>query len=129
MNAKELFELYRPLWDKVPETRPRPKPLSVYGIEYMDAHPSEDVEAGWYWRDNIGFLGDPLDEMAVAALCRATVENWLWTQAETFRIVPACGFTDGQWYVQFTSDRPQVEGPTIHHALVSAALAVAGSKT
>ena len=131
MNAAELHALYAPLWEKVPATKP-------------------SVLLGWDWDTGLYFLRPPDfceiahsdDERVVAAnaaLCRVAVEDWLLhnndirpyrNMGEDLLLYPLRAQGDGPvggYAVQLTrafSSATRFPGPTIHHTLVAAALAV-----
>lgn len=87
MTAKELHDLYYPLWVKVPETRP---PLGTYSLH------------------------------EAAALARVAVEDWLRA-----RTAITLDHTPGVKMPTNATGKPTAVCP-IDHALVAAALAVAG---
>ncbi len=104
MNAKELHDLYGPLWERVPETRP---PGLCFGPEYS-------FRGTWIMSVDGGMCG----ERVIASLCRCAVEDWLVSRG--FNFWPQkCkeGYHILGW-----------AGPTLHHALVAAAMAVAEGK-
>ena len=122
MNAKELAELYEPLWMLVPETRPTRLLVWLFS-----------EERGWY-HDFRARLPNHYSESAEmndtnAALCRVSVEDWLEEHAP--ERITVGGSVEG-WYVktcpQGAYHGDLGHGPTIHHALVAAALAVAKAK-
>ncbi len=114
MNAKELHDLYAPLWAKVPETRPEDLYWTErYGGEWAD-------DEGDYWGDPAG----------AAALCRVAVEDWLRVAGAdvTTQYGGQVRLESGDGRINFGMlDQTCFGGPTIHHALVAAALAVAGA--
>ena len=118
MNAKELASIYKPLWDVVPEARPDQQD-QVFG-EWIRSHVIEGYAA-----------------TAAAALCRVAAEDWLeencpldyWTFARNR--VPVgryCVNIVGLSYGEI-DESLVYEGPTIHHALVAACLAVHASSS
>lgn len=119
MTAKELHDLYAPLWALVPETNPNGL---VMGREVL----------------HHGLFG-MIHTEAAAALCRVAVEDWLHAQEYSTTIgaidpnAPDCD----KWVELYWPGHPDADperslvffpGPTIHHALVAAALAVAGKE-
>jgi hypothetical protein len=138
MNPKELHELYAPLWERVPELRPH------FNI---DGHPDSDIlwlglakEGWWGWMLNTeDYPPDGEDEGAIsaAALCRVAVEDWLRNTTKQLTIFET-GLQDDEWKEIVTTAGSWVTnapdaanplaqecaGPTIHHAIVAAALAV-----
>lgn len=97
MNAKELHDIYAPLWEKVPETSPGKAVLwwdekwSAFQVCWGDG------SNNW----------SPSPDVVVAALCRVTVDDWLRVRGR-FIMTPR-------------------DGETIHHALVHAAMENAGT--
>lgn len=127
MNAKELASTYEPLWAAVPETRP-----GMLGFMGAD-DPKGRTDLNCWWR-----FGKPwFDDDAAAALCRVAAEDWLeencpldyWTFARNR--VPVgryCVNIVGLSYGEI-DESLVYEGPTIHHALVAACLAVHASSS
>ncbi len=117
MNAKELHDLYAPLWELVPETSPD----GGFGGS-LALHPNGK---SLWWLD----AGTPIPcgLTAAAALCRVAVEDWLIGRGfEVNKSAIPSGFwvgVDDAGHVQKADS-----GPTIHHALVAAAMAVARAK-
>jgi hypothetical protein len=111
MDAKELHDLYAPLWARVPETRP----TGLWCFDYEDGHRFETTPALWDFAD--------LDNPANAALCRVAVEDWL--RAKAYGVLELSSFNEVR-----IADRghggsvSRYSGPTIHHALVAAAHAL-----
>lgn len=120
MNAKELHNLYAPLWAAVPETRPQ----LVRSVVTADGFELGDDD-----------YADAPDKVVAynAALCRVAAEDWLRNHCAV-RLAPLvesdvsesvaidCGVQrenepDDAWIADFP-------GATIHHALVAACLAV-----
>lgn len=119
MDAKELHDLYGPLHEAVPETRPEGLKLSTYSIrDNGDPH----------WTHH----GNWTDEAASAALCRVAAEDWLRSAGFDLFLTD----TDCNTIVRVDppSDRMLVvvrlrKFPSVHHAIVPACLAVAEAKS
>jgi hypothetical protein len=146
MTAKELFELYGPLWPKVPETRPFHCDDSCnLRLCFWDLSDHEPGWCGWWWFDPKS-MAPPFPNPKVpypertghrdwtmlvspteaAALCRVAAEEYILKESGFFHI----GLLHTQTYeVRAEPDSGPSHcgfGNTIHHALVSAAIAVAG---
>lgn len=143
MTAKELHDLYAPLWAKVPETRPFHKDFPIVFHEDEDDGDRFRVQTEpRHWHS--------LSDKIAAALCRVAVEDWLRNDVVTSHTVYGepnhdlmpkySSEEDGtsiflDWPCKWATQGIDVEdgaamftGPTIHHALVAAALAVAGKE-
>jgi len=127
MNAKELHDLYAPLWEKVPETKPA-------GLVLRGSFWATDRKNGQQFR---GFFD--VDSISAAALCRVAVEDWLISQINAKQRLAGTGpdalvlkpntallMTDGGWdKISLNNTTHGGTGPTIHHALVATAMDVA----
>lgn len=147
MNAKELHDLYAPLWALVPETEPRTNvgghslvlcfDGSVWGWGCEVVGCDQACRKANLW----GYDGEDIIEddltlgvCAAAAICRVSVEDWLLSQGCSLRIDVD---TEGVYIEDYrggcggggAEHFEAVEGPTVLHALVSAAMAVAKAKT
>ena len=114
MDSKALYDLYKPLWEEVPETRP---PITF------------NVEACRFTDDSIPLVPERLTHAAAAALCRVDVEDFLTKEGGSK--VSICRSVEAMFVrVDLPSGKHCYfdEGPTIHHALVAAALAVAKAR-
>lgn len=118
MNAKELFELYRPLHSKVPGT----KPPFLFEDDYGDGGGRHMIFAEEL---------SPFDEQRTAdtnaALCRVAVEDWLCAKCHIVELEMGRGGYSSV-YIPSMVETPFGSTESVHHALVAAALAVAGSK-
>ncbi len=146
MNAKELASTYEPLWAAVPETRPTDGDWSLW-MRGLDDH-----DGPWLaWaRGATGGHSEGVDDTSAAALCRVAAEDFLPTvdwicsfaiwpaesdgQSVVLSIDPA--FTEAKWLrdesglgVEHDACTIEFDGPTIHHALVRACLAVHASSS
>lgn len=127
MNAKELHDLYAPLWAAVPETRPKDL--------FLSAGYKQEPPIWWFlssqWAaddaQRFGAYENICTDEAAAALCRVEAEDWLgrfvkWNEAWVYDGVP------GHWSVHELlegEDRRMIgAGPTKHHAIVLACHAV-----
>lgn len=140
MNAKELHDLYATLWEAVPETRPTKRLDYINGTWFLDENQERAESASIFVED-------------AAAICRVAAEDWLVCggranenpSREPFTI-KFMAMLDGDysvirehwhWLDQDPTDpngliggdgrRILTRGPTIHHALVAACLAVHNS--
>lgn len=151
MHPKELHDLYAPLWDAVPETRPRDTEPGApdWMLDYDDV-------TGMWWFTEAGTgrqIGEDVVPAAAHALCRVAAEDWLTTRGvelrqtvtgwDFWRIGPYQVKPFGMWGVTRTTvvavgsggggscstpPMPELDRPKYrHHALVAACLAVAGS--
>lgn len=125
MTAQELFALYSPLWQAVPETRPK-------GLDFGSEDVGDNVALMWFLDGSPFAIDNP---EIPAALCRISCEDWLRQKYRLRLNETAMGQTDfAEWVVLREPSCPSEvsdiirAGPTIHHALVSAALAVTGVK-
>lgn len=138
MDSKALYDLYKPLWDEVPETRPRLIRPDEGGTFLLA--PLEHFNGWEYVRDDdivrCGFLEpeDGADRCRVAAVDFLTVKMGcvvLVAQSDvaasiTVRpVVLRCDDLDSLLGDNFERT---FSGPTLHHALVAAALAVAKAR-
>lgn len=131
MNAKELHELYAPLWALVPETRP--EQLVVYDPENGTHLVNPATEPTWYLDSDNDDVNATLCRVKVLDsfkraihICPAEPPDWPrvfvnWEEELPDKDVTVTSF-DGVDYARFA-------GPTLNHALVSAAMAVAKAKT
>lgn len=133
MNAKELFDIYGPLWLAAPDAKPTDIYFEDDSRMFGNIGGGDPVPSFWFNGGEVVCA-----DVAAAALCRVAVEDYLdreWYSLIVTRTWPgprvrwflASGFTtsnDGQVLIGEYTD-----APTKDHALVSAALAVAGSKT
>lgn len=122
LNAKELHDVYAPLWALVPETRP------VQLTFNANAAPGE-----YTWFD--GPSGCYTHQAANA--CRIAVEDWI-RERRVFALMDhdaddvahgecteVYGFVPGDEGSYDPNDEvTNFSGPTIHHALVVTALAI-----
>lgn len=129
MNASELAAVYERLWAAVPATRPKDLFLSVYRLEepkwwFQPSQAAADYEQQCGAYENI------CTDEAAAALCRVAAEDWLEENCprDYWTFGKSC---NGGYYVNIVglsygeiSESDVYEGPTIHHALVLACLAV-----
>lgn len=140
MNASELA-IYAPLWTAVPETRPTDGERDLICDGGRVGWATYDGRGGYYIHDR-----DQVPGFITAALCRVAAEDWLlrkfrrggvFNPSVTIQI--DCHDAAGQWPAAFSvridhspgdEDAERVghgEGPTIHHALVAACLAIHAS--
>jgi hypothetical protein len=118
MTPQELYDLYAPVMDRIGW------PVSHDGLT-LAMVPRTLGDGFWCWMESTTTQACDCGEDEAAALLRCRVEDWLESNApERITIV---GSVEG-WSVQTC---PPCEyhgqlgyGPTIHHALVAAALAV-----
>ncbi len=136
MNAKELHDLYGPLWDRVPETRPKfGHRFFTYLAWSMPVDGGDDFyHEGFVWKygNEKPRLADCRNDVEVAALCRVAVEDWLTRDVVNYSLEISKYLgrpPELRWRVYAFAgnglDVASGSGPTIHHALVAAALAVA----
>ena len=122
MNAKELHDLYAPLWAAVPETRPINVRLHTAGWFEQYPHPTVNNAQAF----------TSLTDTTLAALCRVAVEDWIISQPEYCNGIGMFSIGQHERAVVLEGRRMRPSdsftGPTIHHALVAAALAVAKAK-
>lgn len=131
LDAKAIHSVYAPLWERVPEARPgdiRFKEVSweqCIGAVFSDG-PGAEHDDNFYYTY--------LLTTAAAALCRVAVEDWLLTQRLDDRkpegslsLEDNPGWPSQRFHVSVPTRVESIGGfgPTIHHALVAAALAVA----
>lgn len=135
MNAEELHDLYAPLWDKVPETRPK--------ALYVEAAPVFGLDCVDLWKlvelPHDSYVVGHWDVETNATLCRVAVEDWLISQINAKQRLAGTGpdalvlkpntallMTDGGWdKISLNNTTHGGTGPTIHHALVATAMDVA----
>ena len=128
MTAKELHGLYSPLWGLAPETRP----MREGGRYALKQHPGFESNFAWVHECNDACCQANTKPQTVffqeaAALCRVAVEDWLLLQC-MFSITRIAGDSRDAVWVSSPGGSSIDDCPTIHHALVSAALAVAKAK-
>lgn len=122
MTPKELHDLYAPLWAREPGTRPSSgTPRSSYSYTF---ELQENMDEFWFEFMNplSGFGCGGIDDQAAAALCRVTVEDWLFRSCYGRWEIGARANFDGSEPTEFECGG--FRGPTIHHALIAAAMAV-----
>lgn len=103
MNAKEIHDLYAPLWERVPETRPRDL-CEEDGNLFV-----EDVEDG---------------DAIILAICRSAALEWLWGLGFSVDMGP---YKSGGWFVEVDHMHHEAvdDRKPLDHALVAAAMKVA----
>jgi|SRR5882762_2283916 len=128
LTAAELHALYAPLWERVPETRPRLTEDQV-GAAFSLVYQDDWVNWPFVWRrDSDGLIEDinEVDPGTSAALCRVAAEDWLLEKLRPNGFGIAVPVREDDAFAIETcvlSEHPR--GPTIHHALVAACIAVA----
>lgn len=147
MDAKELHRIYAPLWEKVPNAKPRRihcAELTTGGWSAVEGDGGPIKVYGYEFRLNDTF--EPIPAGLAADACRVAVEDWLHKNSRgglridrhpdvaenlddpdiityIVRLYKHCD--DGEVGYGGEYEWP---GPTPHHALVACALAVAASK-
>jgi predicted RNase H-like HicB family nuclease len=120
MDAKELHDLYATLWARVPEMRPRR--VINDRTDLLTWHDEGEHRQWWEWNST-----DPVDFDSAAALCRVAVEEWLIANSSClheFSFGNEFRVGAGPILSPLSGDYHEASGPTIHHALVSAAHAL-----
>lgn len=132
MTAKELHALYAPLWAAVPDCVP------------LWLHYDAESDPCWVLEGDAGDTGVVRTETA-AVLCRCAAEDWMIHQFNQRCAYISLARMSGEDYfvnrhspgildfdangkiIESAQYRTSHRGPTIHHALVRACLAVHGS--
>jgi hypothetical protein len=116
MNARELYELVKPVWDAWPETQP--KSLTRHG---------DDTEI-WF---EVGY-DTTIEVDIVEALCTAAMVKWLADDGDTNRAVTIAMTGDGWVVVLRARDESRADISVNHDSLIealcSACLALKGTK-
>lgn len=136
LTANELWELWSPVWTKVPECKP-----THSGFDYSEATQWGDpptFRLGVGWDDSgSGRVHGDLDDDAAAALCRMAAIEWLRSKGR-LELMPRFMDSTCAESVKITLPepldhllRPPVymrTAPTFDAALAAAVIAVGGGK-
>lgn len=112
MTAQELHDLYAPLWEKVPETKP------AY-LDKIEILPVDGYAKEWFLDNGVR----PGAEMR-AALCRVAVEDWLRSRGIlTIHSFPIPGSTGTGYRLSFNGRYNMTDGvcTNLHKGLVELA--------